>query len=181
MNADTSHLDLPIAAGRREEWAAILAERPPEKPAGDRQKIFVARLGAEWFGFPPTLLLATQPDVRPRRLPHRQGSTVEGLVNADGRVIVCLALERVFGVLPQATPGDVPRLLIFQAANWTFAARVRHVLGVEEVNFDQLLPLSESTSEDLRRCARGIIVRDGVAITCLGEEAMISRLVGIVR
>lgn len=181
MNAEISHLDLPIAAGRREEWAALLAEPPPVKPVGDRQKIFVARLGAEWFGFPPSLLLATQPDMRPHHLPHRLNSAVEGLVNADGRVIVCVALERVFGVLAHEAATDVPRLLVFQAANWTFSARVRHVLGVEEVNFDQLLPVSESASDNLRRCARGIIVRDGVAITCLAGEPMVNCLVGVVR
>lgn len=176
MNADTSHLDLPITAGRREEWAALLAEPPPVKPVGDRHKIFIARLGAEWFGFPPSLLLATQPDVRPRRLPHRVDSIVAGLVNADGRVIVCLSLERVFGVLPQTSEVDVPRLLVFQSGNWTFAARVRHVLGVVELNFDHLQPLGESASEHLRRCARGVIVRDGVAVTCLAADLLVNRL-----
>ncbi len=181
MTSDPSHLELPIQPGRRQEWARLLAEAPPAIEPGDRQKIFVARLGAEWFGFPPSMLVAVQPDVKPRRLPHRLDSTVEGLVNADGRVIICISLERVFSVLPGESGADAPRLLVFQSGGWTFAARARQVAGVEEVNFESLQPLGESTSENLRRSARGLIVRNGQAVTCLDVNLLVNNLTGLVR
>jgi len=181
MTSDTSHLDLPIPSGRREEWATMLAEPPQIKAAGDRQKLFVVRLGAEWFGFPPAMLVATQPDAKPHRLPHRLDSTVEGLVNADGRVIICISLERVFGVLPAEGSNDAPRLLVFHSGGWTFAARARQVTGVEEANFENLQPLGESAEESLRRSARGLVVRDGQAVTCLDEKLLVDTLTGLVR
>lgn len=177
----SSHLDFPIPAGRRQEWAESLAEPPPVKETGDRQKVFIVRLGAEWFGFPPAMLVATQPDVRPRRLPHRANSMLEGLVNADGRVIVCLALEKAFEVLPGDGGDDAPRLLIFQSGTWTFAARARQVLGIGEVNLDRMQPLAESASENLLKSARGLVVHDGRAMVCLDEEMLVKQLTGLVR
>lgn len=181
MTSDTSHLDLPIPSGLREEWASLLAAPPKIKAAGDRKKLFVVRLGAEWFGFPPSMLVATQPDAKAHRLPHRLDSAVEGLVNADGRVIICISLERVFGALPAEGGSDAPRLLVFQSGGWTFAARARQVTGVEEVNFENLQSLGESASESLRRSARGLVVQDGKALTCLDEDMLVDTLTGLVR
>jgi chemotaxis signal transduction protein len=106
---------------------------------------------------------------------------VEGLVNADGRVIICVALERVFEVLPGESAVDAPRLLVFQSGGWTFAARARQVVGVEEVNFGGLRPLGESAAESLRRSARGVILRNGQAVTCLDAELLVNTLTGLVR
>ena len=100
MSTDNSHLDLPIPAGSREEWALQLAELPLQRENLASEKSFVLRLGGEWFGFPPQLIASSRLDVTPRKLPHRANSVVEGLINADGRVVPCFSFDKIFGVLP---------------------------------------------------------------------------------
>jgi chemotaxis signal transduction protein len=176
MERPASHLDQPIPEGRRDEWAAWLAaQAAPEKSAAT-ERLFLFRLQNEWFALEPSALAMTVPYVRPRQLPHQRGKIVDGIINADGRVILCLSLERFAGVQPRGVPEPNRRLLIFSWQKWLFAAVAGEVLGVEDVAAADAGALPESAPEALRKCARGIVLHGGRAVVVLQAPAFFEQL-----
>lgn len=176
MSEDVSHLDLPIPDELRAEWAADLAKPPEANKNEAERKLFLFRLGAEWFGLDPTVLAATLPDSRPRRLPHRRNALLEGVVVFDGRVVVCLALERLFNLLPSPGENGTRRLLVVNWGDWTFAFRVDEAIGVEELPEDKITPLTQSAADFMRRCATGVALHRNFAVTCLDADALMKEL-----
>ncbi len=176
MSLDSSNLDQPIPAGRREEWAASLASVPNDGQPKATQRLFLFRIHEEWFGVDPAVLAMTIPYVRPRQLPHQRGRVVEGMINADGRVILCLSMERFAGVVPKIGPDSSRRLLVFSWQKWLFAMAVSEILGVEDVASDDGTSLPESANEALRKCARSIVLHKGRAVTVLEASPFIDQL-----
>lgn len=181
MSDVAPHLEHPIPPGRRAEWARELAEVPPDGEKSQHESFYVVRVGDEWFGLPPGILGATLPDARPRKIPHRSHTLVEGLVNWDGRLIVCLALERLLGVLGTATAKDAGRLLVVQWKGWTGAIRVPFVLGVESLDLAAIQPLPASAPEVLARSARGVVLYQNRSMVCLEGDAFVEQLKQAVR
>ncbi len=171
MSAEFSGLDLPIPAGQREEWARRLAEIPASEDRSNVRRLFLFRVGAEWFGIEPSILSMTMPYVTPRRIPHQSRSLIDGLVNADGRVIACISLERFAATVPGGSPGVTRRWLVFAWKKWPFAVRADEVLGVDDVDDSRCDPLPSGAGEMLRKCARGIVFHKGRAVICLENEA----------
>ncbi|CAN5317159.1 hypothetical protein BH09VER1_BH09VER1_36910 [soil metagenome] len=176
MSENISHLDLPIPADLRAEWAAEFARLPEARTNDAERKLFLFRLGAEWFGLDPTVLAGTLPDSRPRCLPHRRNTFIDGVVVFDGRVIVCLALDRLFNLRPSAEEKGTRRLLVVSWRNWTFAFRVDEAIGVEELLEAEIKPLSQTASDLMRRCAAGVTLHRTYAVTCLDAEPLIREL-----
>ena len=176
MSEGDSHLDLPVSPDQRAEWAVDLAKVPQVGGDESERTVFLFRVGAEWFGLDPAAFAATLPDARPRRLPHRRNSLVDGVVVFDGRVVACLSLERFFKLLPASAEGSVSRLIVFQWKDWIFAARVDEALGVEEFREADLSPLSQTASDLMRRCASGVILHRKRAVTCLEAEPLMQEL-----
>jgi chemotaxis signal transduction protein len=166
MNADGNNLSIPD--GLREFWASQLAAEPSAALSGTKIRRFVFRVGAEWFGLDPRALSLTLPDVRPRQLPHRAGGLLEGLINADGRIVVCLRMPHLWDILASQTPsGAGRRVLVFQIEGWSFAIRAEEVQGIEEFAEDTIGPISSGAPEALRHCAQGIVFHEGKAVSLL--------------
>jgi chemotaxis-related protein WspD len=167
MSEAASHLDQPISPKLRQEWALDMAKIAEAKRDESERKLFLFRLGAEWFGLDPVAFAATLPDARPRRLPHRRNALLDGVAVYDGRVLACLSLERFFKILPEAEERGTRRLLVLQWKDWTFATRVNEALGVEEIREAEISPLSQTASDLMRRCAVGVVLHRNMAVTCL--------------
>lgn len=174
-------LGQPIPAGQRQEWAALLAEREEKVASGATQRLFLFRVQDEWFGIEPGMLAMTMPYARPRQLPHQRGKVVEGLINADGRVILCLSMERFAGVGGKKRPEPAQRLLVFSPPKWIFAMGASEVLGVEDVAVEAGGALPESASEALRKCARAIVLHEGRAVIVLDGARMVEQLAEALR
>ena len=170
MNDAPSHLQSPIPEGRRAEWAEDLARVGDILDTTPKLRLFLFRIGAEWFGLEPSVLFMTLPDARPRRLPHHRDRAVEGLVTADGRVITCLSLPRLLGTLPGSASAETRRLLVFHHQKWLFAARIDEARGVESLDEESLRPLPHGSPDFLRACAKGLVLHQNLAVVCLDAE-----------
>ncbi len=165
-----------IPPGLREEWASHLAQIPQPETAAGALRLFLFRSGPEWFGIDARILLMTAPWVRPRRLPHQRGRIIEGVVNADGRVIFCLSMERFAGIQRSESVSTARRLLVFSRQKWPFALGADEVLGIEDVEGGRSEPLPASAGEALRKCSQGIVLHRGRAVVCLDADRFVSQL-----
>jgi len=181
MNKESSGLELPIPAGQREEWARRLAEIPASENRVDPLRLFLFRVGAEWFGIDPGILSMTMPYAKPRRIPHQGRTLLDGLVSADGRVIVCVSLERFAGTATGDGGTGTKRLLVFSWKKWQFAVTADEVFGVDDMDETRCGPLPTGAGEALRRCARGIILHRDRAVICLEGERFVGRLMEALR
>jgi len=106
---------------------------------------------------------------------------VDGVINADGRVILCLSMELVAGIPRSATPSEGRRLLVFSWQKWLFALAADEVLGIEDVEISRKDPLPPSAAEALRKCAQGIVFHRGRAVVCLDADAFAGQLLEVLR
>ena len=166
MSADGKNLNLPIPDGQREIWASQLSAKLQITSASLQIRRFVFRMGAEWFGIEPRVLSLTLPDIRPRQLPHQPDGLVEGLINADGRIVVCIRMARVWDILPSPLPpGQNRRILVLNIEGWTFAIRTEEVLGIEDFLEENIQPLPMGAPEALRRCGQGVAIHQTRAVS----------------
>lgn len=168
MSSNGKNLNLPIPEGQREVWARQLAAELQAAPAGKPIRRFVFRVGAEWFGLEPKVLALTLPDTRPRQLPHQPDGLVEGLINADGRIVVCIRMPRIWDIMPSQGPSaQNRRILVLSIDGWTFAIRTEEVLGIEDFLDEDIQPLPQGTQDALHRCAHGVALHRTRAVTLL--------------
>jgi chemotaxis signal transduction protein len=168
MSTDGKNLNLPIPEGQREIWASQLATEAHAAPAGSKIRRFVFRIGAEWFGLDPRILSLTLPDIRPRQLPHRADGAVEGLINADGRIVICIKMPRLWDIFPSQQPqGQNRHVLVMNVEGWIFAMRVDQVLGIEDFIEEDIQPVPHGAPEALRRCSQGVLSHQGRAVSLL--------------
>ncbi|MBN8708183.1 MAG: hypothetical protein BGO12_06960 [Verrucomicrobia bacterium 61-8] len=167
-----------LPAELRAEWAADIA-RPPEiaKDHSKGQRLLVALVGGDWLGFPPDLVSATLPAGSVRRIPHRVAGNIEGLFNADGRVIVCVNLERLLKTSPSSSGDEAgARMLILQWRRTQVAVRVRSALGLEEIDLSALQRLRDDASASLAGVSRGVAIHAARPVVCLDGERLVASL-----
>ncbi len=167
----------PLPPELRSEWAQDIA-RPPETQLGreGRERLLVVQVGGDWLGFPPDLIAATLPVAAVRRIPHRVSGHLEGLFNADGRIVVCVNLERLLKTSAAVAGGEAARMLILQWRRTQVAVRVRSALGLEEVDLSQLQRLRDDTSASLAGVSRGVAIHAGRPVVCLDGERLVASL-----
>jgi len=181
MKQGRRHISQPIPAGQREEWAEDIARPLDEGRERAWKRFFLFRVGAEWFALDPKMFVMASPPASPQRLPHRQGSIVEGLVNADGRVIICIAFDRLVGVASSSVPSLQRRLLVIGSPQGQTAFHADEVLGLESLDVEGLAPLPAGAPGHLRNCALGVAVQDGRPVVCLDPEALARQLAEILQ
>ncbi|GAT35050.1 chemotaxis signal transduction protein [Terrimicrobium sacchariphilum] len=167
-----------LPADLRVEWAAEIA-RPPvvEASREGRLRLLVARVGGDWLGFPPDLIASTLPVGSIRRIPHRVSGNIEGLFNADGRVVVCVNLERLLQTSAALSEdASAARMLILQWRHTQVAVRVSSAWGLEEIDLSALQKLREGASASLAGVSRGVAIHINQPVVCLDAERLVASL-----
>ena len=164
LEAAADRLDIPPPPGYLEEWTRTLAEEEtPDEP--DTRSALLFRIGGDWLGVPASALeeVASMRPVHP--LPHRRGGALQGLVNIRGRLVVCIALERILG-LPSA--GNEPgassprqslreRLLLFAHEGQRAVVRADAVHGLHRFSPRVLLPVPETLARSAAPYTEGVL------------------------
>jgi chemotaxis-related protein WspD len=127
-------LDRAPPEGHLERATELLAQ-PEQAEAGDTRAVIVFRLAGEWLALPAELFEEISP-LRPiRRVPHRGGGVLQGLVNVRGTLQLCVSLAALLDLdLPKnADPAPGARLVIIgrEGHRWAFA--VDEVCGIHRL------------------------------------------------
>lgn len=110
----------------------LATDRVTDLPAADvAGSVLVFRLGGEWYAL-STAVVREIAEARPvRRIAHRLGRLLEGLVNIRGELQLCIALDRLLGTRRQ---GETPaRLILAEVDGQGFGFFADEVRGVERL------------------------------------------------
>lgn len=157
--------------GYAAEWTAILALPKPEEPAGTLTAT-VFRVGDEWLALEVSHVVRVG-EARPvRRVPHRSGEVLLGLVNVDGELVLCASLSALLGVSPATGPAGPGRFLaaVLSGKRWVFP--VDEIDGVHRLEAGSLVPLPATLSEARARHARGLARTADRTVTLLDPDRL---------
>jgi chemotaxis-related protein WspD len=165
----------PIPPGWRAEWAASLA-LPVETGENRQTKLFVFRLGNEWFGVDPGTVSEVARAVPVRSLPQHDPAVVAGLVGLRGRVLVLLKLAESLQVNRQETDPALHQLLIFRDGEWRFGVLADEVAGCLSFPAAEVLSLPATHGGDEAAFACGLFARSGSSIIWLNTGRLFPAL-----
>jgi chemotaxis-related protein WspD len=172
--AARSLLQRESAAEPTPEW------RDPDLRRAGRASTLVFRVGAQWLGLPPDLVVEVAPNPAVRRLAHRTAGRIEGLVNVRGELRLCVSLVELLG-LGTRGQGDVrARLVLVHDDDQVLAFRCDEMQGLASYLATEAEPAPDTLPPALRSCIGGMLrlqhrhvaLLDGPALTRLLRQAV---------
>lgn len=91
-------LDRHVPDDYLQHWTTHVARKEVEAKRTGTQSALVFRLGAEWLAIPTGLFKEVVGHRAVHSLPDRRHSTVRGLVNIRGELVVCISLSQLLGL-----------------------------------------------------------------------------------
>jgi chemotaxis-related protein WspD len=157
-------LDAPSPAGYLEEWTDRLVA-PIEEMAADLQSVLIFRLLEEWLALPVQVLLEVTSPRPVRRVPHRAG-LLAGLVNIRGELQLCVRLDQLLGIGPQAErdpqaarpESRSPRLVFVQREGDRWVFPVDEVDQVYRFSAGELAGTPATLARSAARLTRSVFV-----------------------
>jgi chemotaxis-related protein WspD len=175
-----------------DDYAAMWTEhvsRPAQQADRDTSSSVIFRIGAEWLALPSATIQEIS-NLKPvHRVPHRTSGVVLGVVNVRGELLICVSLERVFGVeaaptvdrsAPARGSADHTalrkRLLVIRRKDLRAACPVDYVHGVHRYPPTALGPVPATVAKAGTRYSRALLGWRDQTVGVLDEEVLFSAL-----
>ncbi|MFO0963360.1 MAG: chemotaxis protein CheW [Phycisphaerales bacterium] len=139
---------------------------PLEARSRARQSLLVFRRGGELLAVPAAEAAKVVPPQRPHRVPHRSNAIFRGIVNHDGEILLCTALEAALD-LPAADSPPQAKLVVVGTARDRWAFEVDAVEGVVDVAQTAMRDAPVTVTAARSGCARRL------ARVPMGEAAVL--------
>ena len=154
--------------------------RDPESRLQGRASALVFRLGGQWLGLPPDLVLEVAPNREVRRLAHRTAGRIEGLVNVRGELRLCVSLVELLGLGTRGAGDARARLVLVQDDDQVLAFRCDEMQGLASYAAAAAQAPPDTLPAALRACVAGMLpleqrhvaLLDGAALTRLLRQAV---------
>jgi chemotaxis-related protein WspD len=152
----------------------------PDARDADRASTLAFRLGAQWLGLPPDLVVEVAPNRDVRRLAHRTAGRIEGLVNVRGELRLCVSLVELLGLGARAAGDARARLVLVQDEDDVLAFRCDEMHGLASYASSSTQAPPDTLPAALRSCVAGMLplahrhvaLLDGPALTRLLRQAV---------
>ncbi len=135
------------------------------------------RISQHWFALPAHLfqqVVTTRP-IRP--VPHRSNDRLQGLVNIQGELLLCINLKNLLDIPEPETPNKtIPRLIIIQWENdrWSFV--VDEFQGIESIAPQQLLSPPSNVLRSAHTFTHSLLPWNECTVNCLDEFLLFEAL-----
>jgi chemotaxis-related protein WspD len=154
--------------------------RDPDLRRQGRASALVFRLGTQWLGLPPDLVVEVAPNPAVRRLAHRTAGRIEGLVNVRGELRLCVSLVELLGLGTRAAGDARARLVLVQDEGQVLAFRCDEMHGLTRFATSEIESPPDTLPPTLRQCISGlsalqekhVALLDGNALTRLLRQAV---------
>lgn len=144
--------------------------------------LLLFRLGSQWLGLPPSLLVEIATTGPIRRLAHRAGGLIEGVVGVRGELHLCVALSELLDLGRRSASGAASeRLVLVRGAHASaLAFRADEVRGLVHAPATGTVAPPQALTTALARVLSGFFdhplgrvgVLEPTALILLLEEAL---------
>lgn len=174
-------LDRDVAREQVAEWTRLIA-RPAPMRERDSQSVVIFRLGPEWLALRTEVFAEVAGTRTVHALPHRRSPVLQGVVNLNGTLVVCVSLAVLLAIdvsaQPRADLGQLvhPRLLVLQHGRARIATPVDEVQAVHRHHPRDVRPVPSTVSGAAASHSRGVLSYLDRSVGLLDEAALFSSL-----
>lgn len=149
-----------------------------QKRQDEDRSVLAFRLGREWLGLRCERVAEVAEARAPRRLAHRDGGRLEGVVAVRGELHLCVALIEVLQLGTRAElAGDRTRLVLLQPPQAPpIAFRASEVVGLRRIGIRELEEVPATLPAPLARCLAGVASFEQGRMALLDEAALLQVL-----
>jgi len=136
------------------------------------------RLGSEWLALRTSRLAEVTIDLPVRRIAHRTGGRLEGVINVRGELRMCIALIEALHLGQRALQSSLESrmILLVDGESGAVAFRADAVAGLQRFAVDAIEPMPDNLPDGLRQCAEGMVMLGGRHVLLLREDALAATL-----
>lgn len=175
VRAGRQLLDQPPPPGYLEAWAHDLVA--PTDDAGEASvAVVVFALGPERLALPARVFEEVCEPRPIRRLPHRSGAALLGLVNVDGEIQLCVSLAALLGVEPAPAGGRAARLALIEHGGDRWACPLDDVGGVQRIEHGALRPPPATLAHDATALTAALFDDADGPVALLDSDRLFSAL-----
>jgi chemotaxis-related protein WspD len=177
--AGRSLMSSSAPTGYIEQWTTFLAGARVRENVRTLSAL-VFRIGEEWLAI-DTAVVVEIAEVRvARRIAHRQGSVLIGMVNIRGHLLLEVSVKQLLNIVDAVTATvatrQQPRLVVIRLAEATWVFRVDEVRGVQRFTGADLGPIPVTVSHSVARGSKGLLTLGKLQVGYLDAEAMFGML-----
>jgi chemotaxis-related protein WspD len=168
-------LDRDPPPGYVADWTGHFAQAKRTEEV-DTDSAVVFRIGAEWFALSTQIFDEIAEPRAIHSLPHRRSSTVLGLVNVRGQLIICVALGKMLGVGEE--PGPRPerdglvhgRMAVIRHDGGRLAFLVDEVDRIQRFHPRDLRAVPATIAKSAAAYTRGVLSSRDRIVGCLDGQ-----------
>ena len=184
-DAAQRHLQRPVSAGYREQWADHFRQAQQASTPNDAAAL-VFRIGREWLALPTAMVELVAPQAKPHRLPHRSGAGLLGVVNVGGKLYPALSLANLLGIDDLDAPAIsgrhiFARLLLIAWEGQAFALPVADLHGIVRYASASLGAPAATINKGLVRHLAGVLTQAGMHIGLLDGPLVAHQMARLLR
>ena len=174
-------LDREIAPEQVAEWTRLIA-RPAAMRERDSQSVVIFRIGPEWLALHTDVFAEVASPRAIHALPHRRSPVLQGVVNLNGTLVVCVSLAVLLAIdvsaQPRADLGQMvhPRLLVLQHGRARMAIPVDEVQAVHRHHPRDVRPVPSTVGGATASHSRGVLSYLDRSVGLLDEAALFASL-----
>lgn len=141
----------------------------------ETESVMIFRVGKEWFAL-PTLVLDEIIELRPiHSLPHRRNSSLLGLVNVRGELVICVSIAELL-VGAAAGLSAEGRLIVARYAGGRLAFPIDEILHTHHHSPGDLQPLPATVARSPSNFTKGLLSFAGKLVGVLDERPLFDAL-----
>lgn len=184
--AGRSLLERSIPEDYATEWTTLLAQSSSQQQVSHQKTLSmnIFCLGREWLALPTTVVKQVLPPRPIHSIPHRSNQLLQGIVNVQGQLLLCVSLYELLGITPTClTPPcsthEVRRdsyLLVIEKKQDIWAFEVDKLYGLYRCNPDDLRNAPSLGRNTLGRFTQAIMVWQDENVSYLDEGRLFDTL-----
>ena len=148
----------------------------------EMQAALIFRIGAEWLALSPVNLQEIAEGRPIHSLPRGRSSSLLGLANIRGELLVCVALDRVLGLgkmgleKPNAKQTLDRRMVVAGREDARFVFPVEEVHGIHWFDQKELKGVPSTVEKARATYIRGILLWQNKSVGCLNDQFLFDML-----
>jgi len=169
--------------GYIDEFTEILSEKREIKSHGNRVAS-VFRIGAEWLALPAKAFVEVVSIGPIRRIPHKSGSVLLGMVNVHGYINLCFSLASLLGLThddgtQKKGAAGKGRFCVMSTRGGVWVFQVDEVWGLVSYSESEVEPAPVTVAKSVPRFSSGVLVNKDRQIGLLDDELLSLALEGV--